>query len=73
MPWWDFYKLWTYSFEEDPQTKINRNRELVGAGVSLPEAIPNIRQDGSYWGGGKGLIRLRDTNDMIDLSTVSNR
>lgn len=73
MPWWDFYKLWTYSFEEDPQTKMNRNRELVGAGVSLPEAIPNIRQDGSYWGGGKGLIRLRDTNDMIDLSTVSNR
>ena len=73
MPWWDFYKLWTYSFEDDPQTKLSNKSELTGAGHTLPEAIPNIRQDGSYWGGGKGMVRLRETGDMIDLSTVSNR
>jgi len=73
MPWWDFYKLFTYAFEDDPLSKKRKASDLSGAGVSQPDAIPDIRQDGSYWGGGNGLIRLRDTNDFIDLSTVSNR
>lgn len=74
MPWWDFYKLWNYSFEQDPVSKRRRRRSRTpGSGTSQPEAIPDIRQDGSYWGGGQGLIRLRDSNDFIDLSTVANR
>lgn len=74
MPWWDHYKLFHYSFEEDPQTKLKKMRDLTGAGHSQPDALPDIRaQDGSYWGGGRGLVRLRDSQDFIDLSTVSNR
>ncbi len=46
----------------------------MGAGISQPDAIPDIRagQDGN-WGGGGGAIKLRDTNDFVDLSTVTNR
>lgn len=73
MAWWDLYKLFTYSFEPDPLSKRAQTQPPTGAGVTQPDAIPDIRQDGSYWGGGKGLIRLRDTNDFVDLSTVSNR
>jgi hypothetical protein len=74
MPFWsDLYKLWTYAFEKDPLSRRTDDSGISGAGVTQPEAIPDIRQDGSFWGGGKGLVRLRDTNDFIDLSTVSNR
>jgi hypothetical protein len=36
--------------------------------------MPDVRAgaDGS-WGGGRGTIRLRDSNDFVDLSTVTNR
>lgn len=73
MAWWDFFKVFTYAFTEDPLSKRNR-REPIGAGTSQPEAIPDIRanNDGSGGGGG-GTIRLRDTNDFVDLSTVTNR
>lgn len=75
MSWWDFYKLFYYSFQKDPLDKKNKGQRLSGAGVTQPDAIPDIRnQDGSYWGsGGRGVIRLRDTNDFIDLSTITNR
>ena len=74
MAWYDFYKLFSYSFTPDPLEKSKRIRDLTGAGVTVPDAIPDIRaQDGSYWGGGRGLVRLRDSNDFIDLSTVTNR
>jgi len=73
MAWWDFYKLWTYSFEPDPLEKKVDAQQATGAGVTQPDAIPDIRQDGSFWGGGRGVIRLRDTNDFVDLSSVTNR
>lgn len=70
--WWsDLFKIWTYSFEKDP---ISQRTEVpTGAGVTQPDVIPDIRQDGSFWGGDKGTIRLRDSNDFIDLSSVTNR
>ncbi|MHA2427804.1 MAG: portal protein [Candidatus Hermodarchaeia archaeon] len=73
MPWWDFYKLWTFSFEKGP---LEKQRDLTqaptGAGVGMPEAIPDLR--GEAWGGGpRGMVRLHDSNDFIDLSTVTNR
>lgn len=73
MAWWDFFKVFTYAFADDPLTKRNR-KEDAGAGHSQIDAIPDIRagQDGT-WGGGKGSVRLRDTNDFVDLSTVTNR
>lgn len=73
MAWWDFFKIFSYAFTEDPLTKRS-HRDFGGAGVSQPDAVPDIRsgQDG-FSGGGRGSVRLRDTNDFIDLSTVTNR
>ena len=71
--WQDLFKIFTYSFEPDPLSKESDPKKITGAGVTQPDAIPDIRQDGSYWGGGKGQIRLRDSNDFIDLSSISNR
>mgnify|MGYP006908344611 CR=1 FL=1 len=73
MPWWDFFKLFTYAFEDDPLSKKAMMQQATGAGTSQPGAVPNIRGDGSFWGGSRGLVQLRDSNDFIDLSTVTNR
>lgn len=74
MAWYDFFKIFTYAFTEDPLSRRNR-RDLTGAGVSQVDAIPDIRSgnDGISGGSGTGSVRLRDTNDFIDLSTVTNR
>lgn len=73
MAWWDIFKVFSYALTDDPLSKKD-NRSIFGAGVSQPDAIPDVRagQDGT-WGGGGGAIRLRDTNDFVDLSTVTNR
>jgi intein/homing endonuclease len=72
--WWDYFRLWQYALgTKDPYSAKLDGQRLTGAGVSQPDAIPDIRQDGSFWGGGRGLIRLRDSNDFIDLSSVTNR
>lgn len=73
MAWWDFYKLWTYQFEKGPiEKKSFNNSQLTGAGVTVPDAMPDLR--GELWSGGtRGQIRLHDSNDFIDLSTVTNR
>lgn len=73
MPWWDFYKLFSYAFEKDPLAKRLHRKNIVGAGFGGVDAIPDIRQDGSFWGGGRGMLRLRDSNEFLDLSTVTNR
>jgi hypothetical protein len=72
MAWWDFFKVWSYAFTDDPISR-RRNRSLGSAGTSQIDAVPDARNnDGSVAGGG-GSVRLRDTNDFIDLSTVTNR
>lgn len=73
MAWWDFYKLWTYQFDKGPLEKRGfENSNATGAGVTVPDAMPDLR--GEPWSGGsKGQIRLFDSNDFIDLSTVTNR
>ena len=73
MAWWDFFKVFTYVFTEDPLAKRSK-RDEGGAGTSSPEGMPDLRagQDG-FSSGGRGSVRLRDTNDFIDLSTVTNR
>lgn len=70
--WTDIFKIFTYAFKNDPLTTASR-KDAVGAGVNQPDSIPDIRQDGSFWGGNRGMIRLRDSNDFIDLSTITNR
>ncbi|RDJ35600.1 MAG: hypothetical protein DWQ19_12345 [Crenarchaeota archaeon] len=71
MPFWDFYKIFTYAFEDDPQTKRDKARDLTGAGVSAPDVLPYIRQDGSFQSAGKGALRVG--NDFVDLSSITNR
>lgn len=73
MAWWDFFKVFTYAFTDDPLSK-NNSRNLVGAGISQIDAIPDIRgsNDGTS-GAGSSSVRLRDTNDFVDLSTITNR
>jgi len=70
MAWWDFYRLWTYQFEKGPLERLD-NRNLTGAGVVVPDAMPDLRSDA--FGDSRSQIRLHDSNDFIDLSTVTNR
>jgi hypothetical protein len=70
MAWWDFYRLWTYQFEKGPLERLD-NRNLTGAGVVVPDAMPDLRSDA--FGDARSQIRLHDSNDFIDLSTVTNR
>lgn len=72
--WADFFKIFTYQFTPDPYSRRANTRDLTGAGVTQPDAIPMMGPDGSMQGGGDSrLVRFRDTNEMIDLSSVSNR
>jgi hypothetical protein len=74
MAWWDFFRVFSYAFTDDPLSRRN-NRNMSGAGVSQVDAIPDIRSgaEGTSGGAGTGSVRLRDTNDFVDLSTVTNR
>jgi hypothetical protein len=70
MPWWDFYKLWTYQFEKGPLERLD-TANLTGAGVVVPDAMPDLRADA--FSDSRSQIRLHDSNDFVDLSTVTNR
>lgn len=72
--WSDIFKTFTYAFEKDPLSRKLQSKDIVGAGIISPDSIPSISPDGSYWNGQDNrLIRLRESQDFIDLSTVSNR
>jgi len=73
MPWWDYFLTWAYAMREDPFSERMRRIQLTGAGVTQPDAIPDVRQGGEFWSGSKGVIRLREGNDFVDLSSVQNR
>lgn len=70
MAWWDFYKLWTYQFEKGPIERLDTT-QISGAGVVMPDAMPDLR--GDSYGVTQSQIRLYDSNDFIDLSSVTNR
>lgn len=74
MPFWaDYFKYFTYAFKPDPLSRKRTEKTVDGVGVTQPDAIPDIRAD-NWWGGGnRGQVRLRDSNDFIDLSSVTNR
>jgi hypothetical protein len=73
MAWWDFFKLFTYAFSEDPIAQRD-NLKPPSSGIPQPDAMPDIRGNSDGTGGaGGGSVRLRDTNDFVDLSTVTNR
>lgn len=70
MAWWDFYKLWTYQFEKGPIERLD-TAQVTGAGVVVPDAMPDLR--GDSYSATQSQLRLYDSNDFIDLSTVTNR
>lgn len=73
MAWYDFFKLFQYALGTDDPISKQSNQRHTGAGVSQPEAMPDIRAMQGGSGSGGGSVRLRDTNDFVDLSTVTNR
>lgn len=79
MAWWDVYKLYRYVFEADP-TERKEKRDIKGAvaGITQPDIPPNLLtagQEGGAWGGRNAplKVRLGDSTDFIDLSSVTNR
>lgn len=72
--WADFFKTYSFAFTPDPIERAFNTKDVVGAGITSPDSIPSMSPDGSFWGGADSrFVRLRETNDFIDLSTVSNR
>ena len=71
MPIWsDFFKLFTYAGEQDPLSKQKDNNQFQGAGIAQPDAM-GVDFAGS--GPNSGTAGLRQTNDMIDTTTLTNR
>lgn len=73
MAWQDYYRIFNYSFEEDPKTKANKANQASGAGIGGPDVIPNIRSNDSYFGETGNIKQLRIGTDLIDISSTSNR
>lgn len=73
MPYWgDILKFFSLAFQSDPISRKRAAKGIDGVAITQPD-IPDIRAD-NWWGGGnKGHLRLRDSNDFIDLSSVTNR
>lgn len=71
IPYWsDFWKLFTYASEKDPLAKKKDIRNLPNAG-SMQPGLGNT--DGAAGGPQGGSGNLRQTYDMIDTTTLSNR
>lgn len=71
--WADTYKIFKYALERTPIETTNDPAQIVGVGVTQPEAVPNLRQDGAFANTGTSYLSLRDNNDYLDLNTVTSR
>lgn len=67
--WTDFFKLFTYSSEQDPLSKYKDPTQLQGAGITQPDAMGL-----DFTGAGAGIgPNLRETTDLIDTTSLTNR
>ena len=67
MPIWsDFFKIFSYSSEQDPLAKLKDSTQFSSAGVSQPDALNAGTDNG-------GQSSLRQSSDMIDTTTLTNR
>lgn len=71
MAWYDYYKLFTYAFTQDPFAKKKDHRQFQGAGTSQPDVLPDLRNADGYSAGANAFIRIQ--NDLVDLTTTTNR
>lgn len=70
--WSDLYSFFSAAFRYDPVSRKRARKGEGGVGVTQPD-VPDIRAADNWWSNNKGQIRLRDSNDFIDLSSVTNR
>lgn len=70
MSWSDFYKVFTYAFEEDPQTRRRNLRGKTGAAQSVPDVLPWMK-DGGFGSSMKSSLRVG--SDMVDMSSTATR
>lgn len=73
MAWYDVFRIFSYSFEDDPKSKTNKGKEAIGAGIGGPDVIPNIRSDNTFFGETGNVKQLRIGTDLVDISSTSNR
>lgn len=73
MAWWDFFKLFSNAFSDDPLSRKEKSRDSGGAGYTDPTGMPDIRAMANGAGGGGGSVKLIQSNEFVDLSTVTNR
>lgn len=71
MAWWDFFRLFSHAFEKGPLDRKTDKRQFTGAGVTQPDAMPDLRNADGYTAGAGAFIRVQ--NDLIDLTTTTNR
>ena len=70
MAWYDFFKLFTYAFTQDPLAKKTDTRGLDGAGISSPD-VPDLRSADGMAMGANAFIRVQ--NELVDMTTTTNR
>jgi hypothetical protein len=71
MPIWsDFFRLFQFATEKDPLAARKDPKNFGTAGIASPEALGTDFQGG---GGPGGQTSYRQTNDMIDTTTLNNR
>lgn len=63
--WSDFFRLFTYAQEKDPLARQKDSKQFQTAGVTLPDALTV--------GGDIGQSSYRQTTDMVDTTTLTNR
>lgn len=72
MPIWsDFFKIFKYEAEKDPLSAKNNPANFGSAGISQPEALG--AEFSASGGELAGQSSYRQTYDMIDTTTLSNR
>ena len=72
MAWYDYFRIFNFGFKRDPYSQQKDPRNLTGAGVSQPDALQTMGGD-DIAAGPQGLMAYRQSNDMIDITTLTNR
>lgn len=69
MPTWsDFFRLFQYATEKDPLSARKDPKQFGTAGIAAPDALGADFQNGA-----DGSASLRQTSEMIDTTSLSNR
>lgn len=69
----DIYKLFYYATKQGPIESIEDSNSIEGVGVTSPDAQWDLK-NASWNGGGSPLqIQIAETQDTIDLTSVTNR